>query len=435
MALSHAADIKPGSKHEPEHEPKQSNLRQGEAKQGEAKHGEAKQREPKPELSKQAHNGGPQSRHEFRHEGDAAGVAASEAAAAIVQPPPAVAPAASSTPSDLAPTSSSGFPKDELRRLGYMTVGPIAAGAFSQVVRARELSTSREVAVKTYAMRCKGGRHPGVSPADVRKEIECLEQLQASAHEGIANLVATHEGLHGSCHVILEVCSGGSLLRHLQKLGGRTGMAEAPAATLVAQVGAALAHMHALGVTHRDVKPANLVFDSAAKERLRLVDFGFAAIHRGPADAQPRRLHTLCGTPGYLAPEIVRAGGVRSGIGSSKAGYLGPPVDVWALGCLTYELTHNKPPFRAESIASLNVRILKGNHDECSTKLSKEGRAIIRRLLTVDVAERPSARHATEIVREAYALDGAGSRETSHSASCSSLGRQSRASKDWLTGC
>lgn len=303
-------------------------------------------------------------------------------------------------------TSGSNFPKDELRALGYATLGPIAAGAFSQVVRARELASTREVAVKTYQMRAKGGRAPGIAPSSVMSEIESLRQLQPSAHRHIANLVATHESANGACmHLVMEACSGGSVLRHLQKLGVSHGMEEKAAASVVGQVASALAHMHALGVTHRDVKPSNLVFDTPAKRSVRLVDFGFAAIHQPSADASPRRLHTLCGTPSYLAPELARIGGISGGVGSSKAGYLGPPVDVWALGVLAYELLHNRPPFRAESIQQLNVKILKCQYHEMSSTVSTRMKVIVRRLLTLDVAERPSAATALQVVQEAYSLD------------------------------
>jgi hypothetical protein len=67
----------------------------------------------------------------------------------------------------LSATSGSGLPKDELRDLGYSRLGPIAAGAFSTIIRAREQSSQREVAIKTYAMRARGGRAPGVAPEAV----------------------------------------------------------------------------------------------------------------------------------------------------------------------------------------------------------------------------------------------------------------------------
>ena len=76
-----------------------------------------------------------------------------------------------------------------------------------------------------------------------------------------------------------------------------------------------------MGVAHRDIKPGNVVFDNSSKETVRLVDFGFAASFRVDGGSTVRKLKTLCGSPAYMAPELVR-GGL----------YLGPPVDVWAFG-------------------------------------------------------------------------------------------------------
>jgi serine/threonine protein kinase len=139
------------------------------------------------------------------------------------------------------------------------------------------------------------------------------------------------------------------------------------------------------------VKPANLVFTSQLRDRIQIVDFGFAAIHQ-PADAtSARRLHTLCGTPSYLAPELVRAGGVNSGVRSSKAGYWGPPVDVWALGALLFELLHNRTAFRGESMAQLHIRIRKGAHTPFGPEASSRAKKIIKKALTVEVQERADA--------------------------------------------
>jgi serine/threonine protein kinase len=85
-------------------------------------------------------------------------------------------------------------------------------------------------------------------------------------------------------------------------------------------------------------------------------------------------------------------------------------MDVWALGVLAFELFHNRQPFRAESIPQLYARILKGAHDDhlhWDPSLSSKGRSIVRRLLSLDVAERPTASDAARVC-EAYVdmLDG-----------------------------
>ena len=124
--------------------------------------------------------------------------------------------------------------KDALVPFGYHTLGPIAAGAFTMVVRARHLESGCEYAVKSFMMRAKGGRAPPHVDS-VKTELQCLERLQGGAHENVANLVEKHEGPY-EIHAILQYCSGGTLHRYLQTRGHGNGMDEAAAAPLICQV-------------------------------------------------------------------------------------------------------------------------------------------------------------------------------------------------------
>ena len=258
-----------------------------------------------------------------------------------------------------------------------------AQGAFSTVVRAQHCESKNVVAVKTFLTRAKGGRAP--APIDsIKMELDCLQVLQPSAHKHIANLIETHEGSHET-HAIMQYCGGGSLHRYMQGRGHGQGMDESEAALLLEQISSALAHMHAKGIAHRDVKPGNVVFTGPSKDSVRLVDFGFATIFRPEGSSVSRRLKTILGTPVYMAPELVRGGS-----------YSGPPVDVWALGCLMYELLHNRIAFRAESIADLNVRIMKGSISKVSSVLSQKSRKLLAKLLTVDATERITSAAAEE---------------------------------------
>ena len=285
--------------------------------------------------------------------------------------------------SSVAEPSVSSATNDPLHSIGFQTIGPIAQGAFSTVVRAQHCESKNVVAVKTFLTRAKGGRAP--APIDsIKMELDCLQVLQPSAHKHIANLIETHEGSHET-HAIMQYCGGGSLHRYMQGRGHGQGMDESEAALLLEQISSALAHMHAKGIAHRDVKPGNVVFTGPSKDSVRLVDFGFATIFRPEGSSVSRRLKTILGTPVYMAPELVRGGS-----------YSGPPVDVWALGCLMYELLHNRIAFRAESIADLNVRILKGSISNVSSILSQKSRKLLTKLLTVDATERITAAAAEE---------------------------------------
>lgn len=262
---------------------------------------------------------------------------------------------------------------DALKQHGYVTQSPIAAGAFSTIIRAKQPSSGREVAVKTFMTRARAGK-AAADMKDVRQEVDALTRLQPSAHTHIANLLETFEGEY-ELHAILEYCGGGSVSKFLQAQGHGIGLGERVAASLTAQVGCALAHMHGLSVTHRDIKPDNLIFSDRTHSTVRLVDFGFAALCDGS-----RRLKTVCGSPAYMAPEIIR-----------HMPYLGPPVDVWALGALLFELLHNKIAFRGETMAQLHARIRKGAHSPFAPETSAKAKGIVKKALTVDVEQRAAA--------------------------------------------
>jgi serine/threonine protein kinase len=197
----------------------------------------------------------------------------------------------------------------------------------------------------------------------------------------IANLVEEHVGPNHT-YAILEYCNGGSLMRHLQKMqakgqrGNPLSMSEPDVAHLGAQVNAALLHLHRLDVAHRDLKPGNVLFYGNDGNHLKLCDFGFAKRCRG------QRLHTICGTPIYMAPELTQ---------ESKKGYVGQPVDMWAFGALLYEMLHNRIAFTGVSEQQLYQRIRGGNHGAMRKDLSKEVKALIKGLLSPDPASRWSA--------------------------------------------
>lgn len=283
---------------------------------------------------------------------------------------------------------------DPLVQHGYSLLGPIAAGAFSQVQRARHKASGREVAVKTFNKQ-KYLKAPHLADS-MRNELQTLQVLQArERHPAIANMIECCE-TRQLTHCILEYCSGGSLARRMQSsMLKRVGLDEPDAACITFQVASALEHLHGLGIAHRDIKPENILYRDARDSRVKLCDFGFAKL------CLDKRLKTVCGSPQYMAPEV-----------NGRESYAGFPVDIWALGALIFELMHAKAAFRGNTMEQLTIRILRASHEAFDPKISPSARSLIKGMLQVDPTKRLKASavtahewHAPGLATEAARVD------------------------------
>ena len=163
--------------------------------------------------------------------------------------------------------------------------------------------------------------------------------------------------------MLLEVALGGELFTHLR---AETKFALEKATLYAAQVTSAFAYLHARRIAHRDLKPENLLFDSEGY--LKVVDFGFAK-------RIDERTWTVCGTPEYMAPEIIL------NKGHDKA------VDWWTLGILIYEMLVGYPPFEGADPMALYKNIV-ANELTFPSMLGQQALEMIKGLLTSDPAER-----------------------------------------------
>jgi serine/threonine protein kinase len=146
----------------------------------------------------------------------------------------------------------------------------------------------------------------------VIREIKIMEKLD---HRFIAKL---YEGFdtHKQVFLVMEYVNGGSLHGYLKSKPNRQ-MPEQEVRFLFKQVVSALAYCHSRNVAHRDIKLENILLNEE-KTMVKLIDFGFST-----CIPNEKKVKLFCGTPSYMAPEIV-----------SKKEYSGPPADIWALGVL-----------------------------------------------------------------------------------------------------
>eukprot|EP01096_Ripella_sp_DP13-Kostka_P002152 TRINITY_DN1287_c0_g3_i2.p1 TRINITY_DN1287_c0_g3~~TRINITY_DN1287_c0_g3_i2.p1 ORF type:complete len:431 (+),score=254.34 TRINITY_DN1287_c0_g3_i2:61-1353(+) len=250
--------------------------------------------------------------------------------------------------------------------------GPeLGRGAFSVVYEATSRRSNRKYAVKIIEK-----KNVGQDMVRLRTEIEILKRVQ---HPNIIRLKEIIED-SDTLYIITEMVTGGELFDKIVDLGAYT---EAEAATLVRKMVSAIDYLHAMDIVHRDLKPENLLLkDSNDISNIKLADFGLSKIVSSQVAMQ-----TACGTPGYVAPEVLNA-----------TGY-GPEVDLWSIGVITYILLCGFPPFYNESLPMLFEQIMKAEFDyppDYWDEISDSAKNFINRLLVVDPAKRMSTKQALE---------------------------------------
>lgn len=186
--------------------------------------------------------------------------------------------------------------------------------------------------------------------------------LEEICHPFIVNLIATFSN-ETRLFMVLEYIIGGELFSHLRKAG------KFPADVskfYAAEIVLAFEYLHSLDIVYRDLKPENLLLDS--RGHIRITDFGFA---KRVVD----RTFTLCGTPEYLAPEIIQSKGH------------GKAVDWWALGILIFEMMIGYPPFYDESPFKIYEKILEGKL-QFPRWVDPRAKDLVKGLLTSDYTKR-----------------------------------------------
>ena len=170
---------------------------------------------------------------------------------------------------------------------------------------------------------------------------EC-DILHSCDHVNIVKLYDIYENEH-KLYLVMELVNGGELFDRIVEKGSYT---EKDAANLVAKICSAVGYLHSKSIAHRDLKPENLLYSSeAADAEIKLADFGLST-YASPGSST---LKTACGTPGYVAPEVLK-----------NKGY-GLEVDMWSVGVITYILLCGFPPFYEENTAQLFESIMSAN--------------------------------------------------------------------------
>lgn len=255
----------------------------------------------------------------------------------------------------------------------------VGVGSYGTVVLVRHTETHTPFALKclSRARLVRSGQQNAV-----QRERAVMADI---FHPFCARLVRTFKDGH-SVYLLLEWCPGGELLRHLPLTGG--GLAEPTSRFYTSCCILALEHLHALGVIYRDLKPEHCLLD--ARGFLKLCDFGFAK--RVP---QGGVTHTMCGTPHFMAPEVIRCTGH------------GRMADVWSTGVLLYELAVGRPPFAERGAPATNIyaAVLAHRFPLATTGLSVTLDSLLSALLHEDADSRLGSRDWGEVKAHPWFTD------------------------------
>ncbi|XP_027337277.1 CBL-interacting serine/threonine-protein kinase 14-like [Abrus precatorius] len=234
----------------------------------------------------------------------------------------------SSLPNDEAVTGVVLFGKYKLLKL-------LGVGASAKVYHARNVNTSQSVAVKAVSKRKveKNGY-----AAHVEREVAIMRRLRHPHTVKLYEVLATKTKIY----FVMEFAGGGELY---DVVAGEGRLTEELSRRYFRQLIAAVKYCHSRGVYHRDLKLDNLLVDE--NMNLKVSDFGLSALKSQiPVDGM---LHTVCGTPAYVAPEIL-----------ARKGYDGAKVDIWSCGVVLFVLSAGYLPFNDYNITVLYRKIYRG---------------------------------------------------------------------------
>eukprot|EP00993_Chasmostoma_nieuportense_P000279 NODE_1259_length_1579_cov_30.289945_g1189_i0.p1 GENE.NODE_1259_length_1579_cov_30.289945_g1189_i0~~NODE_1259_length_1579_cov_30.289945_g1189_i0.p1 ORF type:complete len:506 (+),score=121.71 NODE_1259_length_1579_cov_30.289945_g1189_i0:52-1569(+) len=267
----------------------------------------------------------------------------------------------------------------------------LGRGSYAVVHRCIHTETKKHHAVKIIS---KAKTSPS-QLKDLQQEVDIMKE---ASHRNIINVLDVMD-TPASLFLVLELVDGGDLFQVIMKLVSYT---EGVAATLMYNLLQALDYLHTLGIVHRDLKPDNMLLlhklptsklqpndTPALLSSIKVADFGFAT-KCGPEDT----LVKCCGTPYYLAPEILKVGVFKTG----------PPYglqcDLWSSGVIAYVILCGWPPFQGKTRDQLFRTIVAGrfrfDKQTVWDTISDQAKDFVAKLLVVDPTQRLTAAQALQ---------------------------------------
>lgn len=229
------------------------------------------------------------------------------------------------------------------KRVGKYEMGKtLGEGTFGKVKHAINVETHEAVAIKVLDKEKIQSQNMG---NQIKREISIMKVVKHKYVVEMIEVLASKTKIF----IVLELVTGGELFGKIVSQGKFT---EEQALFYFLQLVEGVEYCHKLGVCHRDLKPENLLLDSYGN--LKISDFGLSSLYVGDAESdgvsRTEVLHTTCGTPNYVAPEVL-----------ADQGYDGKKADVWSIGVILYVMLAGFLPFDEPTIVKLFAKIQKAD--------------------------------------------------------------------------
>ncbi|KAL0071006.1 Serine/threonine-protein kinase [Marasmius tenuissimus] len=250
----------------------------------------------------------------------------------------------------------------------------IGKGSFGKVMQVRKKDTQRIYALKTIRK-----AHIAQRPGEITHILAERTVLALVNNPFIVPLKFSFQN-PDKLYLVMSFVNGGELFYHLQREGK---FDQDRSRFYAAELLMALEHLHGFNVVYRDLKPENILLDYTG--HIALCDFGLCKLNM----SETEKTNTFCGTPEYIAPELLESQGYTK------------TVDWWTLGVLLYEMMTGLPPFYDENVNTMYQRILTDPLN-FPPDMSSEARSVMTGLLHRDPTKRLGANGGEEIKRHPF---------------------------------
>ncbi|XP_017798624.1 PREDICTED: phosphorylase b kinase gamma catalytic chain, skeletal muscle/heart isoform isoform X2 [Habropoda laboriosa] len=256
----------------------------------------------------------------------------------------------------------------------------LGRGISSTVRRCIEKETGIEYAAKIIDISNETNEDGHTMKDATLQEVQILRRVAGHSY-----IIELHDVFESSTFIFLifEICKNGELFDYLTSV---VTLSEKKTRYIMRQVFEGVQHIHNQGIVHRDLKPENILLDDNLN--VKITDFGFARLLK-----IGDKLYDLCGTPGYLAPEVLKCN-----MFENADGY-GYEVDVWACGVIMFTLLVGCPPFWHRKQMVMLRNIMEGKYSFTSPEwadITEAPKDLIRKLLVVDPKKRITIKEALE---------------------------------------